>query len=70
MHVLTSAITTLLYADYLSQQSQLIRAINREDFEDAARLKVAIAAAATNDTVGRVMSYLNVGAMIYCYFKE
>ncbi|KAM7470600.1 hypothetical protein LguiA_008783 [Lonicera macranthoides] len=40
-------------------KSQLIRAINREDYEDAARLKVAIAAAATNDTVGRVMSYLN-----------
>lgn len=31
-----------------------------EDYEDAARLKVAIAAAATNDTVGRVMAYLNV----------
>lgn len=31
-----------------------------EDFEDAARLKVAIAAAATNDSVGRVISYLNV----------
>uniref|UniRef100_A0A2K1ZT07 Uncharacterized protein n=1 Tax=Populus trichocarpa TaxID=3694 RepID=A0A2K1ZT07_POPTR len=34
-------------------------AVNREDNEDAARLKVAIAAAATNDTVGRVMSLLN-----------
>lgn len=31
-----------------------------EDYEDAARLKVALAAAATNDTVGRVMSRLNV----------
>jgi len=41
-------------------QSQLGNAVNREDYEDAARLKVAIAAAASNDTVGRVMSQLNV----------
>lgn len=41
-------------------QSQLSRAIKREDYEDAARLKVAIAAAATNDAVGRVMSRFNV----------
>nr|CAN67006.1 hypothetical protein VITISV_020408 [Vitis vinifera] len=33
--------------------------VKKEDYEDAARLKVAIAAAATNDTVGRVMSLLN-----------
>ncbi|THG03121.1 hypothetical protein TEA_001297 [Camellia sinensis var. sinensis] len=39
--------------------SQLAHAVNREDYEDASRLKVAIAAAATNDTVGRVMSHLN-----------
>lgn len=39
-------------------KSQLARAIDREDYGDAARLKVAIAAAATNDTVGRVMSHL------------
>ncbi|KAL9340190.1 hypothetical protein Peur_066409 [Populus x canadensis] len=40
---------------------RLGNAVNREDNEDAARLKVAIAAAAvaTNDTVGRVMSLLN-----------
>ncbi|KAL3515479.1 hypothetical protein ACH5RR_022381 [Cinchona calisaya] len=38
---------------------QLASAINREDYKDAARLKVAIAAAATNDTIGKVMSYLN-----------
>uniref|UniRef100_A0A2P2LGA7 Uncharacterized protein n=1 Tax=Rhizophora mucronata TaxID=61149 RepID=A0A2P2LGA7_RHIMU len=37
---------------------QLRNAVRREDYEDAARLKVAIAAAATNDTVGRVMSHL------------
>ncbi|EOA16153.1 hypothetical protein CARUB_v10004291mg [Capsella rubella] len=37
-------------------KSQLNRAIKREDYEDAARLKVAIAAAATNDAVGKVMS--------------
>lgn len=41
-------------------QSQLNRAIKREDYEDAASLKVAIAAAATNDAVGRVMSKFNV----------
>ncbi|KAL3567609.1 hypothetical protein D5086_030260 [Populus alba] len=40
-------------------KSQLGNAVNREDYEDAARLKVAIAAAASNDTVGRVMSQLN-----------
>ncbi|EEF29622.1 protein EXECUTER 1, chloroplastic [Ricinus communis] len=40
-------------------KSQLGHAVNREDYEDAARLKVAIAAAATNDVVGRVMSQLN-----------
>ncbi|KAL3617324.1 protein of unknown function (DUF3506) [Castilleja foliolosa] len=39
-------------------KSQLARAVEREDYEDASRIKVAIAAAATNDTVGRVMSYL------------
>ncbi|KAL1215841.1 Protein EXECUTER 1 [Cardamine amara subsp. amara] len=40
-------------------KSQLKRAIKREDYEDAARLKVAIAAAATNDAVGRVMFSFN-----------
>ncbi|KAF2320552.1 hypothetical protein GH714_028222 [Hevea brasiliensis] len=40
-------------------RSQLNQAVNREDYEDAARLKVAIAAAATNDAVGRVMSQLS-----------
>ena len=45
---------------FLLQQSQLGNAVLSEDYEDAARLKVAIAAAATNDTVGRVMSNLSV----------
>ncbi|KAK7400373.1 hypothetical protein VNO78_11579 [Psophocarpus tetragonolobus] len=40
-------------------KSQLSRAVSLEDYEDAARLKVAFAAAANNDSVGRVMSYLN-----------
>lgn len=40
-------------------KAQLGRAVNVEDFEDAARLKVAIAAASTNDVVGRVISRLN-----------
>ncbi|PON38923.1 Protein EXECUTER [Parasponia andersonii] len=40
-------------------KSQLGNAIHVEDFEGAARLKVAIAAAATNDVVGRVMYKLN-----------
>ncbi|KAL0384401.1 UNVERIFIED_CONTAM: protein EXECUTER 1, chloroplastic [Sesamum radiatum] len=39
-------------------KSQLASAIEREDYEEAARIKVAIAAAATNDTVGKVMSHL------------
>nr|GMD11554.1 protein EXECUTER 1, chloroplastic-like [Ipomoea batatas] len=32
----------------------------RVDYEGATRLKVAIAAAATNDTVGKVKSHFNV----------
>ncbi|KAM3377470.1 protein EXECUTER 1, chloroplastic [Capsicum galapagoense] len=40
-------------------KSQLAHAISREDYEDAARLKVAIAAGATKDIVGRVMSHVN-----------
>lgn len=47
-------------ANTFVQQSQLARSVNKEDYDDAARLKVAIAAAATNDTVGQVMSYLSV----------
>ncbi|KAH6773215.1 UvrB/UvrC domain protein [Perilla frutescens var. frutescens] len=39
-------------------KSQLANAIEREDYEEAARIKVAIAAAARSDTVGRVMSHL------------
>ncbi|XWS68220.1 hypothetical protein CRYUN_Cryun04dG0072200 [Craigia yunnanensis] len=42
---------------------QLNEAVRREYYEDAARLKVAIAAAATNDTVGRVISHLNRAVM-------
>ncbi|KAI7746155.1 hypothetical protein M8C21_010352, partial [Ambrosia artemisiifolia] len=40
-------------------QAQLKFAVANEDYEDAARIKDAIAAAANNDTVGRVMSQLN-----------
>lgn len=40
-------------------KGQLSEAVSREDFEEAARVKVAIAAAAGNDTVGMVMSHLN-----------
>ncbi|MQL81971.1 hypothetical protein Taro_014436 [Colocasia esculenta] len=40
-------------------KSNLAEAINREDYEDAAKLKIAIAAAAANDTVGRANSLLN-----------
>ncbi|MCL7048019.1 hypothetical protein MKW94_027560 [Papaver nudicaule] len=39
--------------------SQLNDAVNREEFEDAAKLKVAIAAIAANDTVGKVITCLN-----------
>ncbi|KAE8719864.1 Protein EXECUTER 1 [Hibiscus syriacus] len=44
-------------------KSQLHEAVHRENYEDAARLKVAIAAAAANDTVGRVISNLNRAVM-------
>ncbi|KAI9079281.1 hypothetical protein K1719_038766 [Acacia pycnantha] len=43
------------------RDSQISRAVCMEDFEDAARLKVAIAAAATHDSVGRVISMLAGG---------
>lgn len=39
-------------------KSQLRNAVEKEDYEDAAKLKVAIAAAGTKDAVGSVMSYL------------
>ncbi|CAN1332201.1 Protein EXECUTER 1, chloroplastic [Linum perenne] len=39
-------------------KSQLRSAVNSEDYEDASRIKVAIAAATTNDTVGEVMRNL------------
>ncbi|KAJ4962200.1 hypothetical protein NE237_022139 [Protea cynaroides] len=38
-------------------RSQLRDAVYREDYEEAAKLKVAIAAAATKDTVGTVISH-------------
>ncbi|XP_038992414.1 protein EXECUTER 1, chloroplastic-like [Hibiscus syriacus] len=44
-------------------KTQLNEAVRREDYEDAARLKVAIAAASKNDTVGRVISHLNRAVM-------
>lgn len=54
--------------ELLFHQSQLAHAISREDYEDAAKLKVGIAAAATKDIVGRVMSRLNVSfVVLYCY---
>ncbi|KAL4180212.1 hypothetical protein AMTRI_Chr13g90990 [Amborella trichopoda] len=40
-------------------KAQLRDAVQREDYNEAAKLKVAIAAAAVNDTVGRVLSRLN-----------
>ncbi|CAN6460099.1 unnamed protein product [Victoria cruziana] len=40
-------------------KAQLRDAVHREDYDEAAELKVAISAAATNDTVGKVVSHLN-----------
>lgn len=54
----------------LYEQSQLGNAVYKEEYEDAARLKVAIAAAATNDSVGRVMSNLNVRNELFGYCKS
>lgn len=48
-------------------KSQLARALEREDYEDAARIKVAIAATTTNDTVGKVMSYMKKFVEEECY---
>ncbi|GJU02396.1 hypothetical protein Tco_1112734 [Tanacetum coccineum] len=44
---------------YITEKSQLNRVVVKEDYEDAARIKVAIAASTTNDTVCRVMAQLN-----------
>ncbi|KAL4580983.1 hypothetical protein LXL04_017189 [Taraxacum kok-saghyz] len=41
-------------------ESQLHSAVAKEDYEEAARIKVAIAATSTNDTVGIVISQMNV----------
>ncbi|XP_023530430.1 protein EXECUTER 1, chloroplastic-like [Cucurbita pepo subsp. pepo] len=40
-------------------KSRLSHAVYAEDYEDAARFKVALAALATKDTVGRAMSHLH-----------
>ncbi|KAK1293582.1 hypothetical protein QJS10_CPB17g02508 [Acorus calamus] len=40
-------------------KAQLGEAVGREDFEEAEKLKVAIAAGVTNDAVGRAISHLN-----------
>ncbi|KAG4110452.1 hypothetical protein ERO13_D13G049500v2 [Gossypium hirsutum] len=50
-------------------KAQLYEAVCKEDYEDAARLKVAIAAASTNDTVGRTMSHFNK-AVVEERFKD
>lgn len=52
------------------KQSQLSRAISRENYEEAAKLKVAIAAATTTDIVSRVMSHLNVGEVFYVTYEK
>ncbi|EPS72739.1 hypothetical protein M569_02016, partial [Genlisea aurea] len=48
-------------------KGQLEVAIDGEDYADAARIKLAIAAASTNDTVGRVLSHMEkfVGEELY-----
>ncbi|CAI0401103.1 unnamed protein product [Linum tenue] len=50
-------------------KSQLSYAVHKEDYGDAARLKVAIAAAAMNDTVGKVMTHL-VKAVVEERYQE
>ncbi|KAG9130605.1 hypothetical protein Leryth_011852 [Lithospermum erythrorhizon] len=40
-------------------KAQLAKAVNMENYKEAAKLKVAIAAAASNDNVGRVIFHLN-----------
>lgn len=52
------------------EQSHLSRAISRENYEEAAKLKVAIAAATTTDTVSIVMSHLNVGEVIFITYEK
>jgi hypothetical protein len=49
---------------FYAQQSQLRHAVYVEDYEEAAKLKVAIAAAANNDSVGKVITLLKVGILM------
>jgi len=49
-----------LAAVLCAQQSQLRHAVYVEDYEEAAKIKVAIAAAANNDSVGKVITLLKV----------
>ncbi|KAK1402074.1 hypothetical protein POM88_001679 [Heracleum sosnowskyi] len=44
---------------FLLKQSQYTSAVDKEDYENAVRLQVAITAATQNDVVGKVMSKLN-----------
>lgn len=46
-------------------QFQLGRAVNVEDYEEAGRIKVAIAATATSDAVGHAIRQLNVGELTF-----
>lgn len=46
---------------FILKQSQYTSAVDKEDYENAVRLQVAITAATQNDAVGKVMSKLNVG---------
>jgi hypothetical protein len=52
---------------YIAFQLQLRAAVCREDYRSARKLKLAIAATAKNDTVGRAISDLNV-RISCCFF--
>lgn len=46
---------------FLFKQSPCTHVVDKEDYENAVRLQVAITAATQNDPVGRLKSNLNVG---------
>lgn len=49
---------------FVYKQSQLETAVAGEEYTDAAKLKVAIAAVSSSDTVGKVMALLEVGRFL------
>jgi hypothetical protein len=55
---------------YIAFQLQLQAAVYREDYRSAHKLRLAIAATAKNDTVGRAISDLNVRNIYFLMYVQ